>query len=117
VTWTAAAAGVGTSPYGVLPAAPQVAGGALPEHRVGITARPPGGGGGYGRPAAVVAPRSITPRAGVRLRSGRARGIARCARAAPCGRRACLSMVAWAPRLLRSLRACTAYHDSHCGAS
>ncbi len=94
LTWEAAATGVATSPYGVLPAAPQVAGGALPEHRVGITARPPGGGGAYGRPAAVVAPRSITPRAGVRLRSGRARGIARCARAAPCGQCASLSVVA-----------------------
>lgn len=61
----------------MLPAAPQVAGGALPEHRVGITARPPGSAGGYARPTAMVTPRSITPRVGVRLRSGHARGISR----------------------------------------
>lgn len=70
-----------TSPYGALPAAPQVAGAPLPEHRVGITARPPSGG--YARPSAMVVPRSITPRAGVRLRAGRARGISRRGRSIP----------------------------------
>ncbi|KAK9845938.1 hypothetical protein WJX81_006497 [Elliptochloris bilobata] len=73
------APGVATSPYGALPAAPQVAGVQLPEHRVGITARPPSSGGGYARPSAMVAPRSITPRSGVRLRSGRSRGVPRVA--------------------------------------
>ncbi len=74
-------AGVATTPYGTLPAAPQVGGGeAFPEHRVGLTQRPLGPmvGRSVMRPTALLTPRSITPRAGVRLRTPRPRSISRC---------------------------------------
>lgn len=74
-------AGVATTPYGTLPAAPQVGGEALPEHKVGLTQRPLGPmvGRSVMRPTALLTPRSITPRAGVRLRTPRPRSVSRCA--------------------------------------
>jgi hypothetical protein len=65
---------VATTPYGTLPAPPQVGSGeAVPEHRVGLTQRPLGPmvGRSVMRPTALLTPRSITPRAGVRLRAPR----------------------------------------------
>jgi hypothetical protein len=61
------APGVATSPYGALPEPPKVA--PAPEYRVGLTQRPAGLlAGGAPRPAALVTPRSLTPRSGVRMR-------------------------------------------------
>lgn len=73
------APGVATTPYGTLPAAPQVGGEALPEHKVGLTQRPLGPmvGRSVMRPTALLTPRSITPRAGVRLRTPRPRSVSR----------------------------------------
>jgi hypothetical protein len=74
-------AGVATTPYGTLPAPPQVSySEALPEHRVGLTQRPLGPmvGRAVMRPTALLTPRSITPRAGVRLRTPRLGSANRC---------------------------------------
>ncbi|KAL4426686.1 hypothetical protein ABPG77_004742 [Micractinium sp. CCAP 211/92] len=61
------APGVATSPYGVLPEPPKVS--PAPEYKVGLTQRPAGLlAGGPPRPAALITPRSITPRSGVRMR-------------------------------------------------
>ncbi|KAI3438757.1 hypothetical protein D9Q98_001175 [Chlorella vulgaris] len=61
------APGVATSPYGVLPEAPKMS--PAPEYKVGLTQRPAGLlAGGTPRPAALITPRSLTPRSGVRMR-------------------------------------------------
>lgn len=72
--------GVATSPYGSLPEAPRVAQTAV-EHKVGISQRPQGllSAGAAMRPFALLSPRSIMPRSGVRMRSTRSRSTARCA--------------------------------------
>ena len=77
------ATGVATSPYGTLPAAPLVAQPQV-EHKVGITQRPKAGVGSALRPVAVVTPRSIAPRSGVRLRNPRLRFASRCAPSLTC---------------------------------
>jgi len=71
--------GVATSPYGTLPAAPQLSSADPPEHKVGLTQRPLGPmmGRNVSRPTSVMTPRSITPRAGVRLRAARPRSASR----------------------------------------
>lgn len=68
--------GVATSPYGSLPAAPVVAP-ALPEYKVGISQRPLGPlvGRGVARPTALLTPRSVTPRVGIKLRAPRPRSL------------------------------------------
>ncbi len=66
-----------TSPYGTLPAAPLVAQSQV-EHKVGISQRQKGNTGSSFRPVAVVTPRSIAPRSGVRLRNPRLRLASRC---------------------------------------
>lgn len=73
-TSMASGTGAGSSPYGTLPAPPQVT--PLPEYRVGLTQRmlgPPSAG--PPRPVAFISPRSLTPHAGGKLRP-RSRGSA-----------------------------------------
>ena len=68
----------GTSPYGSLPAPPQVT--PLPEYRIGLTQRmigPPSGG--PPRPIAFITPRSLTPQGG-KLRPRRGSSTASAAR-------------------------------------
>ncbi|PSC76893.1 nuclear pore complex NUP98A isoform B [Micractinium conductrix] len=73
------APGVATSPYGVLPEPPRVS--PAPEYKVGLTQRPAGLlGGGPPRPAALITPRSITPRSGVRMRPRRSMSATRMSR-------------------------------------
>ncbi|PRW58789.1 nuclear pore complex NUP98A isoform X1 isoform B [Chlorella sorokiniana] len=70
------APGVATSPYGVLPEPPKVS--PAPEYKVGLTQRPAGLlSGGPPRPAALITPRSITPRSGVRMRPRRSMSATR----------------------------------------
>ena len=68
--------GVATSPYGMLPVAPEVGTPPIPENRVGIAARPMSGLGPP-RQTAFVAARSLTPRSGARLRPTLARRVSR----------------------------------------
>ncbi|KAL4425557.1 hypothetical protein ABPG75_009573 [Micractinium tetrahymenae] len=73
------APGVATSPYGVLPEPPKVS--PAPEYKVGLTQRPAGLlAGGPPRPAALITPRSITPRSGVRMRPRRSMSATRMSR-------------------------------------
>lgn len=63
-------------PPPTLPALPQVS--PAPEYKVGLTQRPAGLlSGGPPRPAALITPRSITPRSGVRMRPRRSMSATR----------------------------------------